>query len=285
VSRYTNPFIQYFDKNGNPLNSGTIEFFSPSTNFQKDTFSNPELTNKNSNPVVLDGEGRARNIFLDGEYKIRLKDKEGRLIDEADPINDVLNLTSSGLSFLSTTENLINDINFTPAIGFIIETLGYSSSGDGGADQWQFKGLTGQTPSQSPADLGDALLNDASGNQWALVVDSVINVKSLGAKGTGTDNDTLAIQASINSAKVITKTDIVGKVVFVAGSLYFPPGIYLHDELTSNVGIRIFGNDMSTTQLLFNQAVSATGAITFDDVSDELFAVLIDGISLFPFIR
>lgn len=56
------------------------------------------------------------------------------------------------------------------AVGDIVEFQGYSAKGDGGYAQWKHNGVTGQTPSQSPAQLGDALLNDGNGNQWALVV-------------------------------------------------------------------------------------------------------------------
>lgn len=57
----------------------------------------------------------------------------------------------------------------TVATGDIVELQGYDTEGDGGKAQWKQTGVTGQTPSQSPAQLGDALLNDANGNQWALV--------------------------------------------------------------------------------------------------------------------
>jgi len=51
----------------------------------------------------------------------------------------------------------------------VAETDGHTTKGDGGGALWQLNGVVGQTVSQSPTDLGDFLLNDASGNQWALV--------------------------------------------------------------------------------------------------------------------
>ena len=55
-----------------------------------------------------------------------------------------------------------------PTTDDTVEFQGYSVIGDGGGATWQHNGVTGQTPSQSPAQLGDALLNDGNGNQWEL---------------------------------------------------------------------------------------------------------------------
>jgi hypothetical protein len=67
-----------------------------------------------------------------------------------------------------TTVDLIASTS-SPVNGDTKKTLGYSSTGDGGSGLWVFKNVTGQTPSQSPTDLGQNKLNDASGNQWSLV--------------------------------------------------------------------------------------------------------------------
>lgn len=60
---------------------------------------------------------------------------------------------------------------------------GYSSVGDGGDATWKHNGVTGQAASQSPAQLGNTLLNDASGNQWSLLIsDSGFNARAVGCK-------------------------------------------------------------------------------------------------------
>lgn len=56
-----------------------------------------------------------------------------------------------------------------------LNTSGFTVSGDGGHAMWLQNGVTGQTASQSPTQLGDNLLNDANGNQWALVVGQVLD--------------------------------------------------------------------------------------------------------------
>jgi len=103
-----------------------------------------------------------------------------------------------------TTVDLVNSfIAYAP--DNVVQTSGFTTAGDGGGAKWVQNGVTGQTPSQTPAQLGDALLNDASGNQWAYVLNKKITPESLGAVGDGLADDTLPIQAAIdysNSAGV-----------------------------------------------------------------------------------
>ena len=68
---------------------------------------------------------------------------------------------------LTTTDLIASTATFAAATS--IPTSGFTTSGDGGNGSWKQNGLTGQTPSQSPAQLGDALLNDGNGNQWELL--------------------------------------------------------------------------------------------------------------------
>jgi len=99
-----------------------------------------------------------------------------------------------------TTFGLIGSvITFAPDTK--ITTKGYTTSGDGGSGSWIQNGVTGQTVSQSPAQLGDGLLNDANGAQWQLVADKAgVFVTSFGAN-TSTNNSHLEIQAAIDYCK------------------------------------------------------------------------------------
>ncbi len=88
------PFQQFLDKNADPLSKGTLKFLKEgTTDTLLDTFSDSALLNKNTNPVVLDGEGRLPNlIFGKGVYNVILRSKattltpDGVLIDQLDPI-------------------------------------------------------------------------------------------------------------------------------------------------------------------------------------------------------
>ena len=110
-----------------------------------------------------------------------------------------------------------------PTTDDTVEFQGYDTVGVG-ASKWQHNGITGQTPSQSPAQLGDALLNDGNGNQWALVVDGKINLKSLGAVGDGVNDDTLSIIAWWNAA---LSALVLSEKQTDAPTAYAPSGNYL----------------------------------------------------------
>jgi len=92
---------------------------------------------------------------------------------------------------IDTTLELINNFRgFTNTVvgeGTIVETLGYSTIGDGGGAQWKRTGNL-LAASQSPAQLGDARLSDKGSNEWALVIDGGINIKSIGGADTLADN-------------------------------------------------------------------------------------------------
>ncbi len=98
----------------------------------------------------------------------------------------------------------------------IIETSGFATAGDGGAGKWKQNGVTGQTPSQTPAQLGDALLNDANGNQWYFICDADVDVKGLGAKIDGVTPDqgvfNIAIQKGFELNKKVVANGVDAKI-------------------------------------------------------------------------
>jgi hypothetical protein len=110
---------------------------------------------------------------------------------------------------------------------------GYDVIGDGGAATWQHNGTTGQTPSKTPAQLGDALLNDGNGNQWALVVDGVfIQSSALGVTGDDTTDSYLALLASKQAAI----TNQVSHINLPSGSILTSDEIKLDSEGLMLVG-------------------------------------------------
>jgi hypothetical protein len=96
---------------------------------------------------------------------------------------------------ISTTEKFISSFYGSVSVGTIVETLGYTTEGDGGGASWQKTATTG-TASQSPAQLVDGLLNDASGNQWALVSE-VVFLEQLGVALDNVTDNNLALAAAL----------------------------------------------------------------------------------------
>lgn len=75
----------------------------------------------------------------------------------------------------STTSDFITNGKLPQAsVKDILETEGFTTEGDGGSAQWELTATTGAA-SQTPAQLGNALLNDASGNQWKKVYKNTYN--------------------------------------------------------------------------------------------------------------
>jgi hypothetical protein len=113
--------------------------------------------------------------YIDGSYDAYLFQTEAeadanntagavRIADDITPIT-----TLGSFAFTTTTEGLIATTG-TFSDETIINTSGYTASGDKGHGRWKQNGVTGGTPSQSPTQLGNlSLLNDGNGNQWAKV--------------------------------------------------------------------------------------------------------------------
>jgi hypothetical protein len=70
------PELQFINGNGQPISSGTVETYIPGTSTPKTTWSNQAQTSVNTNPIVLNSEGRCI-IFADGDYRIVLRDAVG----------------------------------------------------------------------------------------------------------------------------------------------------------------------------------------------------------------
>ena len=98
--------------------------------------------------------------------------------------------TAEAFAYQLTTTDLIAS-TATFAAETTIPTSGFFTSGDSGNGSWKHNGITGRTPSQSPAQLGDALLNDGNGNQWALVFGKTVILEKLGGVS--------ALQAALNT--------------------------------------------------------------------------------------
>ncbi len=69
----------FFDSNGNPLTSGTVESFIPSTTTHKTTWQDAAETIPNLNPLTLDAAGRTL-LLGSGSYRQVVKDRLGNLI-------------------------------------------------------------------------------------------------------------------------------------------------------------------------------------------------------------
>lgn len=79
---------KFTDDQGRPLIGGSVHTYYAGTSLPQDTFSDPELTVPNTNPVKLDDTGSA-NIFLKGTYRVRVFDREGKFVEEQDNVDQL----------------------------------------------------------------------------------------------------------------------------------------------------------------------------------------------------
>lgn len=72
MSRFINPVPQFFLNDGSLASSGRMKFFANNDySTLKDTFSQPDNTIPNTNPVKLDGSGRMPPCFGEGLYSVK----------------------------------------------------------------------------------------------------------------------------------------------------------------------------------------------------------------------
>jgi len=134
--------------------------------------------------------------------------------DVAESVNDLIDAEASNQ--LTTADLISSTAIFTADTN--ITTKGFTTSGDGGSGSWVQNGVTGQTVSQSPAQLGSALLNDGNGNQWVYVPLSgtaklEVEVLALGAKFDNVTDDILPLQAASNAVADVALKPLGGGVV------------------------------------------------------------------------
>ena len=145
---------------------------------------------------------------------------------------------------LTTVQLIANTTVFSADT--VINSTGYTSSGDGGKGSWKQNGATGQAVSQSPAQLADALLNDGNGNQWALVHSNSINVDSLGAIGDGVADDSIIFSVGLNA---LSKKGVLAGAGKYLISNVVPPALDVTVDsmvLIVNSGVGILQNSSSS---------------------------------------
>jgi hypothetical protein len=172
---------------------------------------------------------------------------------------------SSNIQF-STTVLFISNFKASFPVGTILETLGYATVGDGGGAKWKKTSTTGQTVSQSPAQLATALLNDANGNQWALVVAGTLNSRKLGSTGNGSTDDAPALQAALNSSK---------DVFIPQGTYYLGTGLTKTGNFWSIVGS---GQQMT----ILKAAIGVVNLLTVDNGGADINRGKIASLMMLP---
>lgn len=93
-----NPFFQFFDNAGEPLDGGTVESFIAGTSTPQVTYQNAGLSIQNELAIDLDSAGRAAIFPADGvSYKFIVKDANGVTLATHDAISSPLAGTQAAI--------------------------------------------------------------------------------------------------------------------------------------------------------------------------------------------
>jgi len=129
--------------------------------------------------------------------------------------------------------------------GQIVTTKGYYTAGDGGGATYLIK--TAAAFGGTPDGYGDHTL--ANGNVAVLQHSGSVNVKQFGATGDGVTDDTVAIQAAVDSLSS-------------GGGLYFPNGVYgVSNTLHIDQPISILGESAGFEQIFQDAGTLFKGAV------------------------
>lgn len=212
-------YPQFRDSDGSPLNSGYIYFgvvnLNPETN-PISIYWDSALTQPASQPIrTINGfivrDGAIANVYASSAYSITVKNKNGILLyNSAD---------SSQFDSNTAASNSITAFQNSLAASSGASLVGFIQSGSGAVSR-----------------TIQSKLRD------------FVSVKDFGAIGNGTSDDTLSIQAAIDS---------LGSS---PGTIYFPPGTY---KVTSTITVsknrvHLVGAGSWATQILFAPTANAT---------------------------
>lgn len=254
MKKYLNSVVAQFDttQGGNAALGTSVTVRLVSTGAKATIFSDNGVTTK-ENPFKVDNKGNYEFYAPDGRYNI--------IQDEGLPTELALNdvsifdvetyLAPTGRAALvATTEILINSI-FSYVPDSVVNTLGYEESNDGGNGQWRKTSFVG-TPSQSPAQRGNATLTDGLGFVWEYVSNTGLLVaEALGSKGDGATDNTAVWAAIQNSGfkyiKVVSGVHLYSGITVssdfcIEGNAGDRPTLKMKDGANQTC---VFGNDVS----------------------------------------
>lgn len=105
----TNVSFQCLGLDGKPLAGGKVYTYEAGTTTPKSTYTTMAGDVPNSNPVILDQNGKAKIFLGDGSYRLQIKDSNDTLIDDIDQISRYVT-QSEFASFQQTVQDGVDQL-------------------------------------------------------------------------------------------------------------------------------------------------------------------------------
>jgi len=191
---------QFFDNNGVILSGGKLYTYAAGTTTPLAAYTSSSGSTAHTNPIILDSAGRVPGgeiwITAGVPYKFAIYTALNVLLGTYDNLTSGLaggvSLTSSGYTTATDVQTAFDNLGSTAGTS----KVGFIATG------------TGAVSRSAQAKLRD-----------------MVSVEDFGAVGDGVTNDTVAIQAALNSGAA--SVQLTGKTYVVNGTLTIPPGVTL----------------------------------------------------------
>ncbi len=242
---------RFFDKSNKPLAGGKVYTYEANSTDPKLTWSDTDLTIPNTNPVLLDMEGTAY-VYLDGNYRIRVEDSYGVVIEDNPFVQSFFSKLGLPVDFVvdgTETQKQINDktVQFVNTVsqletfkarkdGQIVIAKSYNSANREGGGKFVFK--AGDT---TPANNVSVIMG--IGGRWLRYNWKSPDIYDAGIDGSETDV-TARFQALVDAATTLNlSVNLRGKTVKVT-QLDIPDNMHLFNgsiDVTSSVWQNTYG--------------------------------------------
>lgn len=174
---------QFFDLSGNPLANGFVYMYVPYTSTPSTTWVDPYLTTANTNPIRLDGGGKAI-IWGNTVYRQVVTDQFGNLI--WDQITSIGLSSSTSISVPSVAA--LRALNITTN-GATVWLLGYDTAGDKQPVMYVFSSTSTATDNGGTI-IQPTVVPAGQAGRWiaALPDNGLVNLVDFGPVGQGNDD-------------------------------------------------------------------------------------------------
>lgn len=224
------------DASGDPLGSGKVYTYVVGTTTDQTTWTDDTKGTENANPVILDAAGEA-DIWYDSDIKIKLTDS-----------SDVLQWTRDNIPPDAHTVTTIAALK--TVTGGTAYVQGYYVIGDEGGGEFYWDA------SSTATDNGGTIIKatNVTTGRWLRSVEKYISFKGFGAKGDGSTDDTIPINAALA----------------VGGYLYIQNGTYMVGDsldFTSNTVVDIHP-DAEIKFIVGSSVGSADGMFSMNELTN-----------------